>query len=746
MRILTRTSLALLVVLTASRLAAEPLRDPQTCAAWLWKEGDGAFRLFRCTFESDGSPATIGVSADMRYVLKLDGRRIGRGPDRGTVERWTWRRYELPLTPGRHVLEAVVRHGGTPPLAQTTWRPGFILSAEGRYDALLTTGKGAWSVAMVGDVRFGGETGGAFGLGLPEIVKGDAPEFAEPDPSSFSAPDIVRSPVPPNGYCHAKPGWKMSETTLPEQLDRAFTPTNFAPFTVSANSSAERTFGLGGYVCAYPELIVSGGRGATLSLSWAESEGRLEKAFTDTFVPTGGTNRFSLSWFRAGRYCRLSVRTGDEPLKVEDFVCHETRYPIPVTGAFACDDPTLVRVAGICRRTIEVCSHETTFDCPYYEQLQYLGDSRIQFLAQVALTADDRLAKRAIELFESSQRTDGLMPMNCPVGGPASESTTYTMFYPLLLNDYVRWRGDRDWARRRLPALAHLMEGLASHANEEGLLEGLPGWNFIDWTDWGWRDPDFGDEPSGTGLSAGQLSAIENLLYVCALQSAASVEDAVGAPALARLYRERADRVRQAVVARFWDESRGLLADDPQHRQFSEHAAALAILSEALSGDKLARCIRALLDDRTLVRASVYFSCYVFSAYFRSGHAESFLKRLDLWRSYARDGYETTLESPAPSRSECHGWGAHPLYHFTAGLAGVTPDAPFFGRVRIAPQPGGLKRISSRVPHPKGNIDVDLSFSGERVGGRVRLPDGVDGVFVWHGRERPIKGEVEINE
>ena len=706
--------------------------DPATCASWIWKEGSGCFRLFRNRFVSDGTPATIHVSADMRYVLRLDGRRICRGPERGEIASWTYRTLTLDLPKGEHVLEAVVRHGGNPPLAQTSYRAGFVLSAEGAYDAKLTTGKGGWRVASVGDVAFEGPTGGAFGAGLPEVVKGTAPEFAQPEDAAFSVPDVVRAPYPASAYCHTLPGWQLVETTLPQQMDRPFTPQGFAPTTVPANAEREFVYDLGNYFCAYPEFGVSGGKGATVRASWAENRGKLDAAFTDTFLPDGGENRFGTSWFRAGRFLRLRVKTADEPLVLKESTLFETRYPLVVTGRFSSDDDSLERIGGLCRRGLEMCSHETTFDCPYYEQLQYLGDSRVQFFAHFALTADDRLMKRAIEIFELSRRANGLMPMNAPIEGPASESATYTMCYPLMLADYLHYRSDAAWLRRRLPGLAHVMEGLAAYENVDGLLENLPGWCFIDWAKWAESGV------PGAGPEAGKLSASENLFYVLALESAAEVEEVCGERALAALYRRRAERVRTALRRTFWSEARGAIADDPGQSRFSEHVLALSVLANALGPDGTARTRKALLEDASLTRASVYFSHYLFSAYFRLGAPNAFLKRLDLWRGYLKDGSATPLEMPAPSRSECHGWGAHPAYHFAAGLAGITPAAPFFGHVRVAPQPGSLRRIACTMPHPKGEVVVSLRFDGGRADGSVSLPKGVEGEFVWHGRAMPL--------
>ena len=53
-------------------------------------------------------------------------------------------------------------------------------------------------------------------------------------------------------------------------------------------------------------------------------------------------------------------------------------------------------------RTLEKCMHETYMDCPHYEQLMYLGDTRIQMLVCYAISSDTRLAEQSISLFASS--------------------------------------------------------------------------------------------------------------------------------------------------------------------------------------------------------------------------------------------------------------------------------------------------------------------------------------------------------
>lgn len=50
----------------------------------------------------------IHVTADERYELYLNGKRIGRGPERGDRHHRFFETYDLPLTPGKHVLVARV--------------------------------------------------------------------------------------------------------------------------------------------------------------------------------------------------------------------------------------------------------------------------------------------------------------------------------------------------------------------------------------------------------------------------------------------------------------------------------------------------------------------------------------------------------------------------------------------------------------------------------------------------------------
>ncbi|MBP5227009.1 MAG: hypothetical protein J6336_06460 [Kiritimatiellae bacterium] len=758
-------------------------------AAWIWhptaaKEPDGdhsIFLRFSRTFTAETQPLRFDVSADERFVLLLDGEIIARGPHRGTVENWLYQSYEVTLTPGSHTLEAVVwMLGPHAPLAQMSWRGGFILKAEGVYDKQLTTGQAEWRVAELKNTRMIGKGGsGTFGVGSECSITGTSFITERPADDAFVKAVSVRGPVSNNVYGLRTKGWMLFPTPIPDQLNKACQPGAFRagretfgvgelfkadadrhpivkelnallkenkPVTIPPNTSLCTLLDLDDYYCAYPELTVKGGKGAEIRWGWAEAlkdakghkgdrnrfDGKRFNGFCDRFFPDGRDNAFFTSpWWRCGRWCQLEVKTGGEPLTLQSLRIVETRYPTPPAALFACDDTSLAGVQRICVRGMQMCMHEMLFDCPYYEQQMYPGDTRVQLATVSALNNDDRLIRRAITIYDLARRDNGMVPMNFPTTG-TQESTTYTLIWPLMFSDYVMWHDNVEWLKARLPGLNHMMLGMAPYENAEGLLENLPGWSFMDWVP-EWPHGNAPDGQRGQGISA-----LNNLFYLLALQSAAKVNEVLGAPGLAAHWNAKATALGAKIMEKFWDAGRGMVADTVKKDRFSEHAQCLAILSDLLNPEQKQAAFKALLEEKNLARTTVYFSHYLFQTYIKMGRTDLFLKRLDLWRDYVKTGLRTPLEAPGEARSDCHAWGSHPLLHLHAGVAGVTPASPFFKTVRIAPNPGGLKWLDAVTPHPKGQIVTKLTFEGNTVRGEVTLPADVSGVFEWGKTKQPL--------
>ena len=761
--------------------------QPIDSAAWVW-HADSAptgFVRFRCPFSStNGTPLRVDVSADERFILFLDGREVGRGPHMGMPEHWFYMSYEIPLSPGAHELEAVVwRVCDSAPIAQTSYTAGFILKAHGVYEAALTTGTGAWTAARLASTRL--LDGYWSWTGKPCVNEGTSFYAEKPAADAYRPVRVVRAPLRAHPASGMRPdGWILFPAVLPAQHHRACAPGRFVaaqacdggarPYqpgdrdavpcadlnallkegkkvVIPPRTNVRVLWDLADYYCVWPRLETAGGKGAEVRWHWYESlvdpktglkgdrRAYVGKKAPDVrrglcvFKPDGRADGvFEAPWWRAGRWCELEISVGEEPLALTRLQLFETRYPLTDPSSFSCDDPTVDAILGLCVRGLEMCMHEMYFDCPYYEQQMYVGDTRVEMLTTATLTRDDRLARHGMALFDYARRDDGMLPMNWPTRA-LQESATYTLCWPLMLADQAWWRADAGWLKARVPGLRHTMAAFAGYEGTDGLLRGLPGWCFADWVPaWGGVSPD--------GGSATQPSAFNNLFYLAALRAAATVEDAIGEGAFAAAYRARADRLAAAIARTFWVAEKALLSDTVRHDTFSEHVQCLALLYGAVPEKDRARCFEALVSTPNLARTTVYFSHYLFETYLAFGRTDLFLKRLDLWRGYVADGLKTPLESPGKdARSDCHAWGAHPLFHMHAGVLGIRPSKPAFGAVRMAPCPGPLRRLTARTPHPQGFIESALAFDGPRVTGTVTLPGTLAGTFVWRGEEVPLR-------
>ena len=799
-----------------SILKLQPIDD----ASWLWLPGDSGmmqlgerrlgahpsnggsmapvFLRFRNEFEvkeGDGK-LTIDVSADERYYLTCDGTFVSRGPNRSTVENWQYNTYEIELKPGKHVLEATVwKIGDKGPLAQLSWRGGFILKANEAFDKRLTTGVAKWQVGKLSGIEPAGADDGAWGTGSQWKITGSGIIVAEPQ--SWSEAEVVRDVAGTKGpsiYGGRTNGWMLFPSQLPDQTEDEVRPgrivavTKDAPWrgrhvyteaearesidfsksvTIPAKTRMQLCWDLGRYICAYPVLRMKGAKGARVAWDWTEASkratddlkggepgardvivGRYLEGYGDTLVCDGkGEGTFTTPWFRCGKWCRLSIETGDEPLEITDIHLVESRYPLEMESAFVSkDDATLQDIRRISARAMQMCCHEMLFDCPYYEQQMYPGDTRVQLNVLSAMSRDERMVKRAIELFDLSARDDGQCPFNWPTRG-TQEGATYTLCYLLMYGDYVMNHADRAWLRARLPGLRKAMAGMELYENADGLLENMPGWQFMDWVV-GWRS----DGTAPGGRFGEGVNAEANLFWSLAMRSAALTERALGNELQARYWEAKRERLNAKIVETFWCEARGIFADTPARRDFSEHAQCLALIGDVLPETKAKTCFGHLIADPDLKRTTVYFNFYLFECYFKFGRGDLFLERLDLWRDYVKKGLTTTQEAPdwtdgngrrQESRSDCHAWGAHPIWFMQTGLAGIRSDAPFFAKVLVAPSPGALTEIQAKHPHPQGFVEVDLKFANGTASGTVKTP--VPGAFIFGNQRRPlVAGENRI--
>jgi hypothetical protein len=232
------------------------------------------------------------------------------------------------------------------------------------------------------------------------------------------------------------------------------------------------------------------------------------------------------------------------------------------------------------------------------------------------------------------------------------------------------------------------------------------------------------------------VNATINLHAAWTLRTAAALEDMVGEPLLARRNRDTAARIAKACRATFWDAKRHLYAEDADREVYSEHAQCMALLGGSVPRSSVPKLAAALLTSPDLARATVYFRHYLFETLRQLGRVDELYDRLQLWFDLPGQGLRTVVESPEPTRSDCHAWGAHPMFHAFATICGIRPAAPGFREVRFEPQLGPLQHASAKVTHPRGWVELSIRRDGTTWTGRAETPTGVSATLrLPDGRE-----------
>jgi hypothetical protein len=522
-------------------------------------------------------------------------------------------------------------------------------------------------------------------------------------------------------------------------------------------------FDAGALTTAYPEVTVSGGSGARIRLTYAEAliddqgqKGNRDEyrglhivGVYDEFIADGGRRVFSPLIWRTWRYLQIEIATTDQEIHIDKMAAHFTAYPFREQAKFASSDADLSKIWEVSWRTARLCAHDTYMDTPYYERLQYVGDTRIQALISYVMSGDDRLARQAIDAIENSRITDGITTSRYPSQLPQI-IPTFSLMWIGMVRDFSIYRDDDAFVRSHLPGTRTVLDWFIARQRADGLIGKLPWWPFVDWT------ADFKDGVPPDGREGG--SAPITLQFIEALRDAADLETRLGDPARAAIYSAHADQAAEAIRKLCWDEQTSLIADTPARTHFSQHANALAIwldvipaaqqkavMQKILAADRATASNGAAADEPAtkmsdakmsspkMSDASYYFRFYLARALEHAGMADSYLSTLQPWRRMLQLGLTTWAETPEPTRSDSHAWSAHPNYDLLRLVAGIRPAAPNFAELVIEPHLGELKKLSATMPVPTGLIQVSYAVESSGTTATITLPQELPSKLVWKG-------------
>ncbi len=792
-----RIVLHLILILIAPFLFAQKVAQPSPIlltntwnAKWIAPRevalmNYGVFH-FRKTFNLASLPSSfvINISADNRYRLFVNGKSVCSGPARGDLQHWPFETIDIAefLSTGKNTVSVQVwNFGEQMAWAQISHQTGLIIQGNSESERIVDTNE-SWKVIENTAYNPVASIAHITGPGDQVFAQRYPWGWKKIDTNDDAWPNAIISEdaVPFNAALKSERKLITRKIPLMEEVkQRMHSIKRFEGVTVGDNflkgneplklnpwTTATILIDQQELTTAFPELIVSGGRGSKITMTYSEAlvdkisgekgnrndvKGKVMELRSDhdVFILEGGASRlFRPLTYRTFRYVEIKIENHQEELTLHDLYSVFTAYPFAENASFKSSDASLQPIWNVGWNTARLCAYETYMDCPYYEQLQYVGDTRIQALVSLYVSGDDRLMRNAIEQFHHSIFDEGLTKSRYP-DHRGQVIPPFSLFWIGMIHDYWMLRDDPEFIKTFLPEIRRV---LAWHEKQidakTNMLGKMKYWNFVDWpTEWPWKGHD-----EVSGIPAGTLeggSSILTLQYVDALKNAAELFDAFQMKKEASIYKSTSERLINGTNKLCWDANRNLLADSPEKKEFSQHANTWAVLTDIVKPREQAAFITKIWKDTSLIQCTFYYRFYLNKALVKAGLGDTYTEFLQPWRNMVALGLTTFAERPEPTRSDCHAWSASPNYNVLATVCGIQPASPGFKTVKIEPHFGNLTWIEGEMPHPFGKIKVKLSKSKTGVDGEITLPKGLQGEFVWNGIKVNLNEgtqQVEINK
>lgn len=197
------------------------------------------------------------------------------------------------------------------------------------------------------------------------------------------------------------------------------------------------------------------------------------------------------------RYAIVAVRSGS--VRLQKFGVKTFMHTVADARTPALEDPMLAAIYRAAVRTFAHNAVDLFTDCPSRERAGWLCDSYFTAKTEHALYGNTKVEDAFLENYclyrYNGDLPEGMIPMcfpaDCPYDGdnplvlhPAKFKfiPQWSMWYVLEVEDYLANRNPAASIEQFRPSVEGLLDFYRRYENEDGLLESLPSWNFVEWS------------------------------------------------------------------------------------------------------------------------------------------------------------------------------------------------------------------------------------------------------------------------
>ncbi|HEX2971024.1 MAG TPA: hypothetical protein VHP11_01755, partial [Tepidisphaeraceae bacterium] len=424
------------------------------------------------------------------------------------------------------------------------------------------------------------------------------------------------------------------------------------------------------------------------------------------------------------RYLKVICLEGT--CEVTGLSLRQCAYP-PVDGAqFAASDERLNKIFTAGVETFRQNSLDIFMDCPSRERAGWLCDSFFTSRVATDLTGAATIEQCFFEnyLLPASFRfiPDGMLPMCYPSDhNDGIFIPNWAMWFVVELEEYAARSGDHTMLEALRPRVMKLLQYLKQFENEDGLLEKLPSWVFVEWS----KANDFVQD----------VNYPSNMLY-------AGVLSASG-----RMYNQpeliaKADTIRQTIRKQSFDgqffvdnalRKDGKLQVTQNHSEVCQYFAFFFDLASPKTHPQLWQRLRDEFGPNRQ-KTKAYPEVHVANSFIgnvlrleilsANGRGQQILDESIAYLLYMADRTGTLWENTGAYASCNHGFASHACHTLYRDVLGLYQVDRTRKQVRLRFNDLQLEWCEGRLPVSGGVIHLKWSKQGNKLAYRLTMPPG----------------------
>jgi alpha-L-rhamnosidase len=218
--------------------------------------------------------------------------------------------------------------------------------------------------------------------------------------------------------------------------------------------------------------------------------------------------------------------------KIDDFYLREFEYPENKNASFASGNYKLNAIFDAAKQSSRQNAVDVFMDCASRERAGWLCDSYFASVMEKEFTGKSDVAHNFLENYALPDTfaylPKGIIPMCYPADFYNGQFIpNYALWFIIQVNDYAAKGGDPALIARLEKRVEGVLKYFESFENEDGLLEKLQSWIFVEW--------------SKANSFVRDVNYPTNMLYSAALRAAAQTFNNVA-------WADKAERIRQTVI------------------------------------------------------------------------------------------------------------------------------------------------------------------------------------------------------